>query len=173
TDLAGVLVGAGVGAESVVGLCLDRSVDFVVAVLAVWRAGAAYLPLDPAYPVDRLAFMVADGGVSVVLGHRGVAGGLADVGVGVLWLDELDPQPWPGVLPQVRPDQAAYVIYTSGSTGRPKGVVVGHRGVVNLAVRLAPVLDAGPGRVVLQFASFGFDAAVLDVAVVLAAGGTL
>ncbi|MEU7876480.1 amino acid adenylation domain-containing protein, partial [Dactylosporangium sp. NPDC049140] len=167
-DLAGYLLGAGVGAESVVGLCLDRGADFVVAVLGVWRAGAAYLPLDPAYPADRLAFMAADGGVSMVLGQHAVA---ADVGMAVTWLAGLDLPRYHGELPAVRGRQAAYVIYTSGSTGVPKGVVVAHGGVVNLVTQLGPVLRAD--GVVLQFASFSFDAAVFDLASVLSSGGTL
>ncbi|MFC9249741.1 condensation domain-containing protein, partial [Streptomyces sp. NPDC057136] len=136
--LAHYLRGVGVGAESVVGLCLPRGVDMVVAVLAVWQAGGAYLPLDPEYPADRLEFMVADGGVSVLVGERSVAEGLsADT---VIRLDD------PAVVgaladllsmaPEVTTssDQLAYVIYTSGSTGRPKGVQVAHGGVVNLAL---------------------------------------
>ncbi|MFD0579124.1 amino acid adenylation domain-containing protein [Dactylosporangium darangshiense] len=171
-QLARQLRGLGVGAESVVGLCLDRGVEFVVAVLAVWRAGGAYLPMDPGYPAERLAFMAADGGASVVLGERPVAAGLAAAGVAVTWLEDLDGSST-AELPAVTGAGAAYVIYTSGSTGVPKGVVVGHRGLVNLVTRLAPEFGMAPGRVVLQFASFGFDAAVLDVAVTLSGGGTL
>ncbi|WP_345144811.1 amino acid adenylation domain-containing protein, partial [Dactylosporangium darangshiense] len=172
--LAGFLVRSGVGPESVVGLCLDRGVEFVVAVLAVWRAGGAYLPLDPGYPVERLAFMVADGGASVVLGQRAVAADLAAAGVAVTWLEDVPLDGADAVaLPAIVGDQAAYVIYTSGSTGVPKGVVVTHRGLLNLAVQLGPVFGVVPGRVVLQFAAFGFDAAVMDVAVVLSGGGSL
>ncbi|AMW08783.1 hypothetical protein A4E84_04265 [Streptomyces qaidamensis] len=179
--LAHLLRGMGVGAESVVGLCLPRGVDMVVAVLAVWQAGGAYLPLDPEYPSDRLEFMLADAGVQVLVGERSVAGGLpVDAVHGrVVWLD--DPAVV-GVLaglsasaPEVTTasDQLAYVIYTSGSTGRPKGVQVGHRGVVNLALVLRSALGVEPGVRVLQFASQSFDAAVLDVVVTLAGGGAL
>ncbi|MGC5568951.1 amino acid adenylation domain-containing protein, partial [Streptomyces sp. FR-108] len=164
----------GVGAESVVGLCLPRGVDMVVAMVGVWQAGAAYLPLDPEYPVERLEFMLADSGVKVLVGHRGMAGGLSVESV--VWLDE--PAVSDGLAvtaPEVsvRPDQLAYVIYTSGSTGRPKGVQVAHRNVTSMVTALGPVLGAEPGVRVLQFASFSFDAAVLDVAVTLASGGTL
>ncbi|MFJ6574324.1 AMP-binding protein, partial [Streptomyces sp. NPDC091292] len=163
--LAHYLRDAGVGAESVVGLCLPRGVGMVVAVLAVWQAGGAYLPLDPEYPVERLEFMLGDAGVEVLVGDRSVAGGLAVDGVvgGVVWLD--DPAVvgvlagLPSTAPDVglsSPDQLAYVIYTSGSTGRPKGVQVGHGGVVNLALALGPVLGVGLGVRVLQFASLGF-----------------
>ncbi|MFI2352998.1 amino acid adenylation domain-containing protein, partial [Streptomyces sp. NPDC019443] len=175
--LAHRLRGLGVGAESVVGLCLPRGVDMVVAMVAVWQAGGAYLPLDPEYPVERLEFMLADSGVEVVVGHRSVAGVAAGLSVeSVVWLD--DPAVTDGLastVPDVpvHGDQLAYVIYTSGSTGRPKGVQVAHRSVVGMVTALAPVLEAGPGGRVLQFASFSFDAAVLDVAVTLASGGAL
>ncbi|MFJ6574296.1 amino acid adenylation domain-containing protein [Streptomyces sp. NPDC091292] len=176
--LAHCLRSAGVGAESVVGLCLPRGVDMVVAMVAVWQAGGAYLPLDPEYPADRLEFMLGDAGVRVVVGERSLAGGLT-VERGV-WLD--DPavaavlKGLPSTAPDIvssSPDQLAYVIYTSGSTGRPKGVQVAHGSVVGMVSALGPVLGAGPGVRMLQFASFSFDAAVLDVAVTLASGGVL
>ncbi|MEU8530982.1 non-ribosomal peptide synthetase, partial [Streptomyces sp. NPDC048629] len=149
----------------------------VVAIVGVWQAGGAYLPLDPEYPADRLEFMLADAGVEVVVGRRDVVEGLS-VGHGV-WLDDPAvrdalaglPSKAPGVAPSA--DQLAYVIYTSGSTGRPKGVQVEHGSVVAMVSALAPVLGAGPSQRMLQFASFSFDAAVLDVAVTLASGGVL
>ncbi|WP_265584763.1 non-ribosomal peptide synthetase, partial [Streptomyces justiciae] len=165
--LARGLVARGVGRESRVGLCLPRGAEMVVAMLAVWKAGGAYVPLDPEYPSDRLEFMVADSGAELVLVVEETAGRLS---VGVL-LDELASDS--GVLPEVDSDQLAYVIYTSGSTGRPKGVAVEHAAVANLASVMRPVLGVEPGVTALQFASFSFDAAVLDVAVTLAAGGTL
>ncbi|MFI2352996.1 non-ribosomal peptide synthase/polyketide synthase, partial [Streptomyces sp. NPDC019443] len=169
--LAHHLRGLGVGAESIVGLCLPRGVDMVVAMVAVWQAGGAYLPLDPEYPVERLEFMLADSGVEVVVGRGPVAEGLSVERVVDPQVSENLPSTAPEVL--VRGDQLAYVIYTSGSTGRPKGVQVAHRSVVGMVTALAPVLEAGPGGRVLQFASFSFDAAVLDVAVTLASGGAL
>jgi amino acid adenylation domain-containing protein len=175
--LAHHLRSAGVGAESVVGLCLPRGVDMVVAMVAVWQAGGAYLPLDPEYPADRLEFMLADAGVQVVVGERALAEGLS-VGQGV-WLDDPAVRDALASLSSDAPEttvsasQLAYVIYTSGSTGRPKGVQVAHSSVVGMVSALAPVLGAGPGARMLQFASFSFDAAVLDVAVTLASGGVL
>ncbi|MFI1416126.1 amino acid adenylation domain-containing protein [Streptomyces sp. NPDC020707] len=168
--LARGLIARGVGRESRVGLCLPRGAEMVVAMLAVWKAGGAYVPLDPEYPSDRLLFMVADSGAELVLVTEETADRLsADVEtalVGELGVDS-------GVLPEVVGGQLAYVIYTSGSTGRPKGVAVEHAAVANLASAMGPVLGVGPGLTALQFASFSFDAAVLDVAVTLAAGGTL
>ncbi|MEU9247399.1 amino acid adenylation domain-containing protein [Streptomyces sp. NPDC048385] len=164
------LVARGVGRESRVGLCLPRGTDMVVAILAVWKAGGAYVPLDPEYPSDRLAYMVHDSTAELVLVSDETAGRLPE-DVAVVRLDELDRGS--GGLPEIAAGQLAYVIYTSGSTGRPKGVAVGHASVANLATAMRPVLGVEPGVTALQFASFSFDASVLDVAVTLAAGGTL
>ncbi|MFD7132159.1 amino acid adenylation domain-containing protein [Streptomyces sp. NPDC059894] len=168
--LARGLMGRGVGRESRVGLCLPRGAEMVVAMLAVWKAGGAYVPLDPEYPSDRLLFMVADSGAELVLVAEETAGSLS-ADVETVLLDELGSDA--GELPYVTADQLAYVIYTSGSTGRPKGVAVAHASVANLASAMRPVLGVEAGVTALQFASFSFDAAVLDVAVTLAAGGTL
>jgi len=181
--LAAFLRDAGAGPESVVGLCLPRGTDMVTAIVAVWRAGGAYLPLDPGYPAERLEFMLADSGASVLLGHRELAGDLVAAAGGAgpaVWLDDPDVVAELAVASPVAPLGAAvpgarlaYVIYTSGSTGTPKGVLVPQTGLVNLAAALGPVLCPRPDVRVLQFAAFGFDAAARDVAVVLAAGGTL
>ncbi|MFD7137778.1 amino acid adenylation domain-containing protein, partial [Streptomyces sp. NPDC059894] len=169
--LACGLVGRGVGRESRVGLCLPRGAEMVVAMLAVWKAGGAYVPLDPEYPSDRLVFMVADSGAELVLVVEETAGSLS-ADVETVLLGELGGDV-EGELPYVTADQLAYVIYTSGSTGRPKGVAVAHASVANLASAMRPVLGVEAGVAALQFASFSFDAAVLDVAVTLAAGGAL
>ncbi|MFJ5266794.1 amino acid adenylation domain-containing protein, partial [Streptomyces sp. NPDC088387] len=166
--LAHRLVDLGVGPEVRVGLCLPRSVETVVAELAVWKAGGAFVPLDPEYPADRLEFMVADSEVRVVVGRGAPFGG-------VPWVspDDTEVTSARPLDARVTADQLAYVIYTSGSTGRPKGVAVAHGGVANLAQAMRPVLGVDEGVTALQFASFSFDAAVLDVAVTLASGGTL
>ncbi|MGP4092792.1 AMP-binding protein, partial [Streptomyces sp. KR55] len=144
----------------------------VVALLAVWKAGGAYVPLDPEYPADRLAYMVSDSQAWVVLATAATAGQVP-AGVDVVLTHESDGGSAEALDTVVEPDQLAYVIYTSGSTGRPKGVAVAHGGVANLAEVMRPVLGVEPGTVALQFASFSFDAAVLDVAVTLGGGGTL
>ncbi|MGD0555204.1 MAG: amino acid adenylation domain-containing protein, partial [Streptosporangiaceae bacterium] len=174
--LARLLVSRGAGPETVVGLCLDRGPEMITAILGVWLAGAAYLPLDAGYPAARLGYMLAASGAGLAV----TRGGLAASGAAAV-VDLADPRVAAELagLPAVPPaggaagEQAAYVIYTSGSTGTPNGVVVPHAAVANLAAALSPALGAGPGARVLQFASFSFDASVLDVAVTLAAGGTL
>ncbi|MEV6868895.1 amino acid adenylation domain-containing protein, partial [Streptosporangium subroseum] len=181
--LAHHLGSRGVGPETVVGLCLPRGLDMVVALLAVLKAGGAYLPLDPEYPAERLAFMLADSRASVLVGHQGLAGGLAEGGVrpdgGTVWLDDpatirdIEGARSHSPAVPVHPDQLAYVIYTSGSTGRPKGVQVTHRGVLNLVAAQRLAFGVDRGDVVLQFAPFSFDAAVWEVFMALAAGATL
>ncbi|MFF7976482.1 amino acid adenylation domain-containing protein [Streptomyces sp. NPDC007905] len=175
--LARHLRSMGVGRESRVGLCQPRGNDMVVSILAVWKAGGAYVPLDPEHPEDRLAYMLQDSGAAVVLGTRRAVEGVPVGAARVVLLDEAagaiaaeSAEPLDTVL---NPRQLAYVIYTSGSTGRPKGVAVDHRGLVNLAVAMRPVLGVSEGVVALQFASFSFDGSVLDLAVTLGGGGTL
>ncbi|WP_406367115.1 amino acid adenylation domain-containing protein [Streptomyces sp. NBC_00645] len=166
--LAGVLRSRGVGAESSVAVLLDRSVDLVVALLGVWRAGAGYVPLDPALPEGRVAGMLVDAGVSVAVTSAGYADRFA---VEVVRADEDHPEPVAGgVLPSVDLDALAYTIFTSGSTGRPKGVQVTHRSLVNhvdWAVRELASCGAGGAPV---FSSVAFDLVVPNVWAPLAAG---
>ncbi|GAA2372522.1 amino acid adenylation domain-containing protein [Dactylosporangium salmoneum] len=148
----------------IVGVCLGRSPGMVVALLAAWHAGAAYLPLDPAYPPDRLAAMVADAGATAVVTDAAHAGLLPD---GVQLVDVAAPGP-PAVPCTPGPD--AYVIYTSGSTGTPKGVLVEHAA---LAARVAWMLrryGLGPDDRVVQFASLSFDTHAEEIFPALAAG---
>jgi amino acid adenylation domain-containing protein/non-ribosomal peptide synthase protein (TIGR01720 family) len=162
--LARVLIGCGVGPGYVVAVVLPRSVEFVVAVLAVVKAGGAFLPVDPSYPVERVEFMLADSGAGLVIRDLGVF----DV-AGCSSADVVDEERV-GVLGV---DDAAYVIYTSGSTGRPKGVVVTHAGVANLAAAQVSRLGAGPGDRVLQFASPSFDASVFELLWAFGGGAAL
>ncbi|MFF3945758.1 non-ribosomal peptide synthase/polyketide synthase [Streptomyces sp. NPDC001902] len=129
--LARVLAGAGAGPEGIVALALPRTADHITAILAVMTAGAAYLPVDPDLPADRVLDMLADAAPRLILTTRELAASLPDTGVPVLHLDALDGLP--EAAPQApAPDHPAYVIHTSGSTGRPKGVVVTQRSLANL-----------------------------------------
>ncbi len=166
----------GVRRGDVVGLFVPRSVDAVVAMLAVLRAGAAWLPLDPSYPDARLRYLARDARASTLLtvpSHRDRCVTHAPDGVSVYTLDALDaPSPDDVDLDLATPDDAAYVIHTSGSTGEPKGVVVEHRNLQHLAAALA-VFDARVGDRVAQFAPLGFDASIWELALSLYCGATL
>ncbi|GAA1402539.1 hypothetical protein GCM10009613_62690 [Pseudonocardia kongjuensis] len=171
--LAGRLAARGAGPERFVGVALGRSTDLLVALLAVLRTGAAYLPLDPDYPADRLRFLLDDADPVLVVGTAASLAGLPTAGREVVVLDrEPGTVTGAGRVPDgpADPDAAAYVIYTSGSTGRPKGVVVSHRSAANLAAWAAA--EFGPRRM-LASTSLNFDVSVFELFGPLAAGGTV
>ncbi|HEX8007971.1 MAG TPA: amino acid adenylation domain-containing protein, partial [Trebonia sp.] len=177
--LAAHLRDRGAGRDTLVGILLERSAEFVVALLAVLKAGAAYLPLDPGYPDGRLADMLADSRAPIVVTTCGLAGRLACPPEAVLRLDrDLDlsgagPGTNSGQARAVAPGDLAYVIYTSGSTGRPKGVLIEHRGLLNLChwhIREYAVTRADRGTLV---AAQGFDASVWELWPYLAAGASV
>ncbi|WP_329285887.1 non-ribosomal peptide synthetase [Streptomyces sp. NBC_00691] len=179
--LARLLADRGVGAESVVGVAVPRSVDMIATVVAALKLGAAFLPLDLVHPGDRLSYMIENSGAAVVVGTEPVAGKIPDVdGVPVLLLDAPDVTAELDALPATPPaggpvglDQAAYVIYTSGSTGRPKGVVVPHEGIASLVATAVDRMGLEHGSRVLQFASIGFDVFAFELAMALCHGGRL
>ncbi|MFF4385012.1 amino acid adenylation domain-containing protein, partial [Kitasatospora sp. NPDC001547] len=179
--LARLLIGRGVAPESVVAVALERGVDLVVALLAVVKAGGAYLPLDLSYPAERIAHMLADSAPTVVLTDG--RGALVAPGLDRVELDDAatvrelaaladGPLGAAELHAALGADNAAYVIYTSGSTGRPKGTVVPHRAVDRL-VRGSGFLPLGPGDVVGQLSSASFDAATLEIWGPLLNGATL
>lgn len=162
-ELARALVGAGVEPGALVGLCLERSIEMVVGMLAVLRVGGAYVPLDPGYPDERLSFMTTDAGIVAVVvepGHGGRAFG-SEVSVLAVGADPGGRVPaLPARVPG--PDDLAYVLYTSGSTGRPKGVAVDHRAVVRL-VRDTDYISIGPSDRVAHVSNPSFDATTFEV----------
>ncbi|MFG2169744.1 amino acid adenylation domain-containing protein, partial [Micromonospora chersina] len=175
--LANHLRDRGTGAEDVVALCLDRGTDMVVAMVAVWLAGAAYLPLDPGYPADRLALLLAESRANLLVTTTGLTDRLPGVPAVVLdapatreRIRAAAPQP-PRV--HVHPDQAAYLIFTSGSTGLPKGVLATHRGLANLVPAHHNRYGMDRDSVMLEFASISFDAAVAEITVPLAIGASV
>ncbi|MGW1198622.1 amino acid adenylation domain-containing protein [Streptomyces sp. NPDC002536] len=167
----------GAGRDALVGLCVERSTEMVVGLLGIMKAGAAYLPLDPNYPADRLAFMLQDAGARLVVTQEHLRDGLPETGAVLVDLvqDREAIAARPATAPEtgLTADDLAYVIYTSGSTGTPKGVLVPHAGIGNLAAAEIDRLAVTPDSRVLQFASSSFDGAVMEVLMALPAGATL
>jgi natural product biosynthesis luciferase-like monooxygenase protein len=165
--IAHALVELGIGPDTLVGLHLPRSIDLVVGALAIHKAGGAYLPLDPSFPDDRLALMVADSAAKVVLTQRSLAGARSIADAHVLCLEDAleDNFPATRLSGAAKADNLAYVIYTSGSTGRPKGVMVEHRNVVNFFAGMDDrvSLVAGRQNVWLAVTSLSFDISVLEL----------
>ncbi|MCB5183570.1 amino acid adenylation domain-containing protein, partial [Streptomyces antimicrobicus] len=177
--LARLLVARGAGPEGFVGLALPRGVDLIVGLLAVVKSGAAYVPMDPDYPADRLAYMVADASPALVVTVGSVdLSGVAD-GVVQLRLDdaavvaELAAAGEGDLGVELSPSSPAYVIYTSGSTGRPKGVVVPHGNVVRLFTRTEGWFGFGSDDVWTLFHSYAFDFSVWEIWGPLLYGGRL
>ncbi|WP_345144814.1 amino acid adenylation domain-containing protein, partial [Dactylosporangium darangshiense] len=173
-QLASQLTGLGVGAETVVGLCLDQGVDTITAILAVWKAGGAYLPLDPTHPIERLAYMLADSGTAVLVTTNALLDDLPAGRLPTVILDNPTTTTIPNGQPRVHPGQAAYIIYTSGSTGRPKGVIATHDSLINYT--LAIPSRTGTGRAggryaLLQPATTDFGNTIILAA--LSTGGSL
>jgi amino acid adenylation domain-containing protein len=156
--LARWLRAQGAGPEVVVGLRAGPSIARITGFLAILKAGGAVLPLEPDYPPDRIALMIADSGAKLVIG-----GDEADA----------DQANLPRISDDVPPEALAYIIYTSGSTGRPKGVACTHRGLSNLAASQIRFLGVEPSSRVLQFSSFSFDASISEIAMALGSGATL
>ncbi|HXB57699.1 MAG TPA: amino acid adenylation domain-containing protein [Vicinamibacteria bacterium] len=170
--LARRLVRMGVGPEVLVGVAVERSLDLVVALLGVLKAGGAYLPLDPTYPKERLAFMLEDSGARVLLTEEPLLRLLPSNSAQVLCLDSPAPRNKSeavDLLP-VDPDQLAYVIYTSGSTGRPKGVQVSHRSLSNFLDAMAERPGLAPSDVLLSVTTLSFDIAGLELYLPLVTG---
>ena len=187
TTLARALAYRGVKPGVLVGVCLDRSLELVVALVAVLKAGGAYVPLDPEYPADRLAFMLADARCPVLLAQQRVAD---EVLASLPRMEDAPPVDvlcidcdWPAIvsdattlaemLPDVTPDDLAYMIYTSGSTGRPKGALNRHRGIVNRLLWMQGEYELTAKDAVLQKTPFSFDVSVWEFFLPLLSGARL
>jgi amino acid adenylation domain-containing protein len=176
-QLAHQLRSLGVGPDTAVGICMERSLEMVIGLQAILKAGGAYMPLDPAYPKDRLQFMLADAGASVLLTQERLLDVLPEHSAQVICIDrdwnviteEPDDNPQSGVTV----DNLSYIIYTSGSTGAPKGVMLDHRGRVNNFHDFNTRFAIGPGDRLIALASLSFDMCAYDVFGTLAAGGTI
>ncbi len=166
-QLARRLQGLGVGPDATVGVFAERSLEMVVGLLAILEAGGAYLPLDPAYPADRLAYMMADAAAPVILIQERLRGRLPAHGaaITIISLDgtaAADAGPEPPLATGAAADNLAYVIYTSGSTGRPKGTMNSHRGIVNRLLWMQARYGLTPDDRVLQKTPFSFDVSVWE-----------
>ena len=166
-QLAHYLLHQGVQPDTLIGLQMDRSIEMVVGLLAIHKAGGAYLPLDPDFPTDRLTLMMEDSQAPMILTQQRLISTLAiSAGVRVIAIDtswtEIAQQPTTNPQTEVKPEHLAYVIYTSGSTGKPKGVMVEHRNVVNFFTGMDERIDPAPG-VWLAVTSLSFDISVLEI----------
>ncbi|MBO3458249.1 amino acid adenylation domain-containing protein [Aetokthonos hydrillicola Thurmond2011] len=179
-QLAHYLQKIGVETQSLVGICVERSPLMIIALLGIFKAGGAYLPLDPSLPQERLNFMLEDAKVSVLLTHSSLAPvfneGWRDL-LSVICIDEdwatIKQYSQENPISCVTLENLAYVIYTSGSTGKPKGVLLQHRGLSNLAEAQIEVFNLQPSNRILQFASLSFDASIFEIVMALRTGATL
>ncbi|NEQ70508.1 MAG: amino acid adenylation domain-containing protein, partial [Symploca sp. SIO2D2] len=176
-QLAHYLQKLGVVPDTLVGICVERSVEMVVGLLAILKAGGAYVPLDPSYPSERLAYMVADAQVSVLLTQESLLTLLPESQAQIVCLDS-NAHLWsdcsPGNLSsEVQPSNLGYVIYTSGSTGKPKGVAMSQGALVNLLHWQQQETIVGQGAKTLQFAPISFDVSFQEIFSTCCGGGTL
>ncbi|NOJ91721.1 amino acid adenylation domain-containing protein [Corallococcus coralloides] len=171
--LAHHLISQGVRPGDFVGVCVQRSFELIIALLATLKAGAAYVPLDPAYPRARLAFTARDAALRLILAQEATLALMDGMGVPVVALEQVRGGPEDAPRVHVTGDALAYVIYTSGSTGQPKGVCIGHRSAVHLTETVASDFGFAPGQRVAQCARYGFDFSVAEIFPTLSSGATL
>jgi amino acid adenylation domain-containing protein len=174
-QLSAYLRHCGIGPESIVAVCLERSLYMIVALFAVLKAGGAYLPLDPAFPSERVGFMLDDSRAAAVVTQSELARRFEGGSIRIVLVDKSRQPPTEAAelnAGEVRPDTLAYLMYTSGSTGRPKGVMVEHRNVVNFFAGMDQVIGREAG-VWLAVTSISFDISVLELLWTLARGFTV
>ena len=173
-QLAHYLKSLGVKPETVVGICSERTTEMMVGLLAILKAGAAYLPLDPTYPKERLGFMLEDAQIGVLLTQEHLIPLLPEHGAQMICLDsdwyEVSQQPGGNENSGANSDNLAYLIYTSGSTGKPKGVMLTHRNVVNFVYAMDQHVEHDPPGVWLAVTSISFDISILELFWTLARG---
>jgi amino acid adenylation domain-containing protein len=176
-QLAHYLKQLGVGPETLVGVCIERSIEMVVAVLATLKAGGAYVPLDPGYPKNRLAFMVNDSGIRVLLTAGRLLETLPDHNGTIVRLDDdaeaINACSLENLSQAPQPSDLAYVIYTSGSTGDPKGTMIEHHSLTHFTFAAVDAYVLSSADRVLQFASLSFDTSAEEIFPALTVGATL
>ncbi|MEN9567569.1 MAG: hypothetical protein RLZZ69_2765, partial [Cyanobacteriota bacterium] len=173
-QLACYLQSLGVGAETLVGVCLDRSLEMIVALFAILKAGGAYLPLDPNYPLARLTYLVEDSGIEILLTQSKLSDRIPNISAQIVCLD----RDWQNIVASnnnlvgnVNSHNLAYTIYTSGSTGNPKGVEIEHHSVVNTLYDIEQRFKVNSQDRILAVSSLSFDLSVYDIFGVLGSGG--
>jgi amino acid adenylation domain-containing protein len=171
-QLAHHLRSLGLGAESRVGICLDRSIEIVIGLLGILKAGAAYVPLDPSYPQERLLYMIDDAGLELLLTAQNSVPEITSLRLDEDW-DQIAKQPDSNPELSSVAENLAYVIYTSGSTGQPKGVMISHRAICNHMLWMRETFGFTPADRILQKTSFSFDASVWEFFAPLLAGAEL
>ncbi|MBD2493308.1 non-ribosomal peptide synthetase [Nostoc sp. FACHB-280] len=165
--------------DTLIGICVERSLEMIIGVLGILKAGGAYLPIDPNYPQERIKFMLEDSGTSVLLTQSFLKHQLPTNQLEnppqVICLDQetFAQESTKNPLSQSTPNDLAYVIYTSGSTGQPKGVMIEHRAIVNLSLAWAQTFQIQPQNRLLQFGSFSFDLSIGEIATNLVSGACL
>ncbi|MEQ1977669.1 amino acid adenylation domain-containing protein, partial [Xenorhabdus sp. SGI240] len=178
-QLAHQLIASGVRPDDRIAICVDRSLDLIIGLYAILKAGAGYVPLDPEYPAERLAYQLSDSQPVLLLTQQHLQGLLPVSGIPVWLLDDethrdhVANQPVHNPDVQLQPHHLAYIIYTSGSTGQPKGVMLEHRNVVNFIHAQHQTSKPQAGDRILQFATIAFDTSVSDIFPTLASGATL
>jgi amino acid adenylation domain-containing protein len=176
-QLARALREQGIGPEVLVGLCVEKSLEMMIGLMGILKAGGAFVPLDPAYPPDRISFVLADTRAPILLTQEHLLSSLPVYTGKIFCLDRdwslIDGFNNENLEPIAVSNNLAYVTYTSGSTGRPKGVMVPHRGVCNVAEVQGRMFAVKSEARVLQFASLSFDAAVFEIVMTLRAGASL
>lgn len=176
-QLAHYLKERGIDTEVLVGICVERSLDYVIGMLAVLKAGGAYLPLDPAYPSERLSFMLADAGASIVLTQERWLNHLGKQNFQVICLDKdwekIAQQREDNLTGKTAVHNLAYAIYTSGSTGKPKGVAIEHKGLLNLVFWHQKAFAISPNDKATQISGVAFDASIWEILPYLSAGASL
>ena len=169
----------GVKPETLVGICMERSIEMIVAIFGILKAGGAYVPIDPDYPKERIHFMLEDSDVKILLTHEKLSGRLADITEykgDICFIDnesKIFDAPKTEPLCKAESENLAYVIYTSGSTGKPKGVMLEHKGLCNLALAQSGIFGIEKESRILQFASISFDASMWEIVMTLPRGAGL
>lgn len=173
-QLAHYLQQIGVGPEVLVGLCVQKSLDLAIAILAIFKAGGVYVPLEPTYPQERLAYILTDASVAVLLTQTTLTDLLPTIPTQIVDLDNnhlLSQQPQTAPLCQIKPQNLAYIIYTSGSTGQPKGVLIEHLGLLNHLYAMIANLNLKENDAIAQTAPIGFDISIWQILNLLLVGG--